>query len=151
MWARHRVAPVAENRTTGATGGAPEQRSAGYPAETRYDVRCDQGYRSRSDNYCGLAIRSQFHTYAVQWTPQFLTFLYDGRACLVDHWSSGLALDRSSSFNEPFSICLTRVLGIGTNENHSRNNFSARHDVHRLGPGVGRARRLRLSRAFRHN
>jgi beta-glucanase (GH16 family) len=69
-----------------------------------------------TNDHCAIGDPSQFHTYAVQWTPQSLTFLYDGQACLVDHWSSASPLIDPAPFNEPFYICLTQALGIGTNE-----------------------------------
>ena len=40
-----------------------------------------------TNDHCAIGDPSQFHTYAVQWTPQSLTFLYDGQTCLVDHWT----------------------------------------------------------------
>jgi beta-glucanase (GH16 family) len=67
-------------------------------------------------DHCAIGDPSQFHTYAVQWTPQSLTFLYDGQTCLVDHWTSASPLTDPAPFNEPFYICLTQALGIGTND-----------------------------------
>jgi beta-glucanase (GH16 family) len=67
-----------------------------------------------NDN-CAIDDPSQFHTYAVQWTPQSLTFLYDGQTCLVDHWDAASPLADPAPFNEPFYICLTQALGTGTN------------------------------------
>ncbi len=64
---------------------------------------------------CAIGDTTQFHTYAVEWTPQSLTFLY-GQTCLVDHWSAASPLVDPAPFNEPFYICLTQALGIGTNQ-----------------------------------
>ncbi len=69
-----------------------------------------------TNDHCVIADPSQFHTYAVQWTPQALTFLYDGQTCLVDRWSAASPLVDPAPFNEPFYICLTQALGIGTNQ-----------------------------------
>jgi beta-glucanase (GH16 family) len=69
-----------------------------------------------TNDHCVIGDPSQFHTYAVQWTPQSLTFLYDGQACVVDHWISASPLIDPAPFNEPFYICLTQALGIGTND-----------------------------------
>lgn len=69
-----------------------------------------------TNDHCVIGDPSQFHTYAVQWTPQSLTFLYDGQSCLVDHWTSASPLIDPAPFNEPFYICLTQALGIGTND-----------------------------------
>ena len=40
-----------------------------------------------------------------------MTFTFDGRTCLVDGWNP-VAPQASP---QPFSICLTQALGIGTN------------------------------------
>ena len=69
-----------------------------------------------TNDHCVIGDPSQFHTYAVQWTAQSLTFLYDGQTCLVDHWTSASPLIDPAPFNEPFYICLTQALGIGTND-----------------------------------
>jgi beta-glucanase (GH16 family) len=65
---------------------------------------------------CVIGHPSQFHTYAVEWTPESLTFLYDGQTCLVDHWKAASPLIDPAPFNQPFYVCLTQALGIGTNE-----------------------------------
>ena len=89
-----------------------------------------------TNDHCVIGDPSQFHTYAVQWTPQSLTFLYDGQTCLVDHWTSASPLIDPAPFNEPFYICLTQALGVGTND-FTPGARRWRHDVRRLGPGVG--------------
>lgn len=58
---------------------------------------------------------SEFHTYALEWTPQSMAFLYDGTTCLVDHWNAASPLVDPEPFNQPFYICLTQALGIGMN------------------------------------
>jgi beta-glucanase (GH16 family) len=68
-----------------------------------------------TNDHCAIGDPGQFHTYAVEWTPQSLTFLYDGATCLVDRWTSASPLVDPAPFNEPFYICLTQALGIGTN------------------------------------
>lgn len=67
-----------------------------------------------NDN-CVIGDPSQFHTYAVAWTPQSLTFIYDGTTCLVDHWNAAVPQSDPEPFDKPFIICLTQALGIGTN------------------------------------
>ena len=69
-----------------------------------------------TNDTCAIGDPSEFHTYAVEWTPQSLTFLYDGQTCLVDHWNAASPLADPAPFNEPFYICLTQALGIGTND-----------------------------------
>jgi hypothetical protein len=95
------------NRTTGATGHAPEQRSAGYPVETRCDARCDQGPRSRSDNDSAIGDPSPHVRGAIDVAVADLPLRRSGLPCRP--LELGLALDRSRSFNEPFSICLTQA------------------------------------------
>ena len=65
---------------------------------------------------CVIGDPSLFHTYAVEWTAQSLTFMYDGQSCLVDHWKAASPLADPAPFNEPFYLCLTQALGIGTND-----------------------------------
>jgi beta-glucanase (GH16 family) len=64
---------------------------------------------------CAIGDPSQFHTYALEWTPQSMAFMYDGKTCLVDHWNTASPLVDPEPFNAPFYICLTQALGIGTN------------------------------------
>jgi beta-glucanase (GH16 family) len=68
-----------------------------------------------TDDNCLIGDPGQFHTYALEWTPQSMTFLYDGQTCLVDHWISASPLVHPEPFNQPFYICLTQALGIGSN------------------------------------
>jgi beta-glucanase (GH16 family) len=57
-----------------------------------------------------------FHTYAVEWTPTTMTFVYDGRTCLVHSgWKAAPPLTGSQPFDQPFVVILTQALGIGTN------------------------------------
>lgn len=71
---------------------------------------------SATDDDCVIGDPRQFHTYAVEWTPEALTFLYDGQTCLVDHWNAASPLIDPAPFDEPFYVCLTQALGIGTNQ-----------------------------------
>jgi beta-glucanase (GH16 family) len=65
-------------------------------------------------NYdCAISDVSQFHTYALQWTPTMMKFMYDGQTCLTDY--RGSPLFNSQSFNQPFFLVLTQALGIGDN------------------------------------
>ena len=91
-----------------------------------------------TNDHCVIGDPGQFHTYAVQWTPQSLTFLYDGQT--VPGRSLELRPRLSTDpapFNEPFYICLTQALGIGTNLFLPGSDASSRHDIGRLGPGRG--------------
>jgi beta-glucanase (GH16 family) len=62
---------------------------------------------------CTISDPSQFHTYALQWTPTTMNILYDGQTCLTDYRSSPLI--NSDSFDQPFFLALTQALGIGDN------------------------------------
>jgi beta-glucanase (GH16 family) len=89
-----------------------------YPALAipfvHYDPSADDPDDTNDD--CVIGDPSQFHTYAVEWTPESLTFMYDGQTCLVDHWNAASPLVDPAPFDKPFYICLTQALGIGTNE-----------------------------------
>lgn len=54
-----------------------------------------------------------FNDYVLEWTPTTMTIIYNGQTCLVDHWKS--TEPGNEPFDEPFYICLTQALGIGTN------------------------------------
>ena len=69
-----------------------------------------------TNNSCVIGDPSQFHTYAVAWTPQSMTFTYDGHTCLVDQWNPAPPQVRPEPFDQPFMISLTQALGINTNE-----------------------------------
>jgi beta-glucanase (GH16 family) len=64
---------------------------------------------------CSVSDWSQFHTYAVEWTPSSITILYDGSTCLVDRWTPASPLIAPQPFDQPFIICLTQGLGYGAN------------------------------------
>lgn len=62
---------------------------------------------------CTINDPSQFHTYALVWTPTTLTMIYDGTTCLVDAWQAAAPLTGSQPFDSPFFLVLTQALGIG--------------------------------------
>ena len=64
---------------------------------------------------CMINDVSQFHTYAVDWTPSSITIIYDGHTCLTDTWDPAAPLTHPQPFDQPFIICLTQALGIGGN------------------------------------
>jgi beta-glucanase (GH16 family) len=65
---------------------------------------------------CVISDPSTFHAYAVVWTESSIAFSYDGRTCLVDHWTPARPLVKPQPFDQPFFIALTQALGVGTNE-----------------------------------
>jgi len=68
-----------------------------------------------TNHNCVIGDPSQFHTYAVMWTPQSMTFTYDGGTCLVDRWNPAAPQVSPQPFDQPFFICLTQALGIRSN------------------------------------
>jgi hypothetical protein len=44
-----------------------------------------------------------------------MAFNYGGTTCLVDQWDAASPLVDPAPFNQPFYICLTQALGIGSN------------------------------------
>ena len=68
-----------------------------------------------TNNYCMISDVGQFHTYAVEWTRASITFIYDGRTCLVDAWSPVAPQAKPQPFDKPFIVALSQVLGVGTN------------------------------------
>ena len=68
-----------------------------------------------TNNYCMIADLGQFHTYAVEWTPQSLTIIYDGQTCLVDNWNPMAPQVKPAPFDQPFIVALTQLLGVQNN------------------------------------
>jgi beta-glucanase (GH16 family) len=56
-----------------------------------------------------------FNTYDVEWTPSTMTFIYNGKTCLVDRWWPMFPEFAPEPFNQPFFINLTQALGISPN------------------------------------
>jgi beta-glucanase (GH16 family) len=68
-----------------------------------------------TNNWCMISDVSTYHSYAVEWTPQTISVIYDGQTCLVDNWQPASGLVKPAPFDHPFMIALTQALGIGTN------------------------------------
>jgi beta-glucanase (GH16 family) len=74
------------------------------------------GYDANATSYnCVIGDSSQFHTYAVEWTPQTITFVYDGQTCLVDNWNPASPQVKPQPFDQPFFVSLTQFLGVDPN------------------------------------
>jgi beta-glucanase (GH16 family) len=67
-----------------------------------------------TNNYCLIKDISAFHTYAVEWTTDTITIIYDGKTCLVDDWDPA-GLVKPAPFDHPFMVALTQALGMTTN------------------------------------
>jgi beta-glucanase (GH16 family) len=63
---------------------------------------------------CKITAPEAFHTYAVEWTPQAITIIYDGKVCLVNTWAISLPA-HPAPFDRPFTLSLTQALGIADN------------------------------------
>jgi beta-glucanase (GH16 family) len=64
---------------------------------------------------CMLWSLSSWHKYAVEWTPDSIKVIYDGRSCLIDNWNPAAPLTHPQPFDQPFLIALTQALGMGSN------------------------------------
>jgi beta-glucanase (GH16 family) len=64
---------------------------------------------------CAIADLGQYHTYALEWTPDTLTIIYDGQTCLVDNWNPLSPQVKPQPFDQPFIIALTQLLGVEPN------------------------------------
>ncbi|MDP3889730.1 glycoside hydrolase family 16 protein [Nocardioides sp.] len=72
----------------------------------------DDGTDANKTNWwCYVENADQFHTYAVEWTPETMTFLYDGQVCLVNRWSPAAPLKRPQPFDEPYFLIMNQSLG----------------------------------------
>ncbi|MDO7869120.1 glycoside hydrolase family 16 protein [Nocardioides jiangxiensis] len=88
----------------------------GAPGRVVPTVHYDDGGLDpdKTDWHCYVANPGAFHTYAMEWTPTSLTFLYDGQTCLVDTWLSG-ALAKPAPFDQDFFMILNQSIGAGFN------------------------------------
>jgi hypothetical protein len=65
---------------------------------------------------CKLANLGHFHTYAVEWTPETLRFIYDGSTCLLHRIENGTSSE--PPFSGAFMVALSQFLGRKTNAFH---------------------------------
>ncbi|MBM7518932.1 glycoside hydrolase family 16 protein [Nocardioides nitrophenolicus] len=57
---------------------------------------------------------TEFHDYAVEWTPQVMRFYYDGRLCFTHSWTPA-GLVAPEPFDQPFYLVFTQIWGSGWN------------------------------------
>jgi beta-glucanase (GH16 family) len=72
-----------------------------------------------TNDYCTIAntpTAGQFNTYALMWTPTTITAYFNGKACIVDNYSSYVTSPDTAPepFNQPFFMAFTAALGINT-------------------------------------
>lgn len=76
----------------------------------------DEGKDPAKTNYgCYISTPASYHTYALEWTPSQMRFLYDGKVCLVNKWVSASGLTRPAPFDEAFFMILNQAVGTGGN------------------------------------
>jgi beta-glucanase (GH16 family) len=76
---------------------------------------------------CHVANASgEFHTYAVEWLPSSITFLYDGAPCaVIRNWQTGPPLVAPQPFDKPFFMALQLAIGFGANAPTAQTHFPA--------------------------
>jgi beta-glucanase (GH16 family) len=64
-----------------------------------------------TNNTCKVAnVGTAWHTYAVEWTPKYISFIYDGQTCLTNTVAAG-----GYPFNKAYMLALTQLVGTDTN------------------------------------
>lgn len=64
-----------------------------------------------TNNNCKVAnVGSAWHTYAVEWTPTYISFIYDGKPCMTNTAAAG-----KYPFDKAYMLALTQLVGTGTN------------------------------------
>lgn len=76
----------------------------------------DSNDPNRGSYNCQLGDPAAFHTFAVDWTPTSITFVYDGQTCLRNTTWSPLDLVAPAPFNQPFNLL------IGNGRGNTQNN-----------------------------
>lgn len=62
-------------------------------------------------NTCKVAnVGGAWHTYAVEWTPTYISFIYDDQVCLTNVAAAG-----QYPFNKAYMLALTQLVGTGVN------------------------------------
>ena len=71
---------------------------------------------SRGSYACQLGDPTAFHTFAVEWTPVSITFVYDGQTCLRNStWTTFTGLLGGAPFDQPFNLLIGNGRGDGKN------------------------------------
>ena len=64
---------------------------------------------------CRVADPTDFHEYALEWSPRELVFSYDGQPCFRHRWVPAPPLRTPQPFDQPFFIALNQAIGYGPN------------------------------------
>lgn len=66
-----------------------------------------------TNNYCVIPnLATEFHTYVLEWTTEYLRISYDGQVCIEDHWKPAAPQQKPQPFDHPFFVVLTQALGV---------------------------------------
>lgn len=76
----------------------------------RYDH--DEDDPSVTNDDCAVKDPSQFHRYALEWTPSRITISVDGHQCVSTAWDKGGDLKRPAPFDQPFVLSMFQALGV---------------------------------------
>ena len=63
---------------------------------------------------CNVQYTDQFHTYAVDWSPTKMDFIYDGQICFTRSWAP-TNVAAPAPFDKPFTASLLASAGQGSN------------------------------------
>ncbi len=88
-WPNSGEIDVAEWWSHGADHAYP---SLHYPGRTQADTGWD----------CVIGRADVFHTYAVEWSPTVMTFIYDGKPCYTRSWTPDSPLSAPQPFDHAF-------------------------------------------------
>jgi beta-glucanase (GH16 family) len=70
---------------------------------------------------CKVAnVGGAWHTYALEWTPASIRFIYDGKLCLEN-----TAIGGRYPFNKPYMLVLSQLIGVGANGPMARTQLPA--------------------------
>jgi beta-glucanase (GH16 family) len=78
---------------------------------------------------CLVTDTSVFHTYALEWSPTSIAFIYDGTVCLRDVNWQPVGLVAPAPFDQPFAVLLAQGIGAGTNAPTTGTPFPATTQV----------------------
>lgn len=71
----------------------------------------DDGTDTNMAGSCRINRPEDFHDYVLEWTPQTLTFSYDGKVCMVNDWRPAAPLAKPAPFDEPFFMIMNTAFG----------------------------------------
>lgn len=94
-----------------------------------YSVLHYGGQRAGVSQKCAMTTPSDWHTYALEWTPTTMRFIYDGVDCWTTGWKPAWPLKAPAPFDRPFNTVMSQVFGGGWNAPTSLTPTVATMDV----------------------